>query len=248
MRAFLHQARIHVTANETTIPGAMRIARSGIRLRGHAYRPRRGRCLRTHSTGVLHALRRGQQPGATDAHTGTSPICSTFHRGQLTPTPVQVLHTPGTAAPAPAQVHLQRCKNAKLHVCSNAKECGLRQHSSLSHLRVLSSVPRRVRTRARCNRRILSLEPNHSGTTQMLATNTQRHEHIGLEWPSSPADALAEALHHMPRPAAHASRPAAAPARPAALGQLQAPPRSARCRPNKNDLPALSILPAICPA
>ena len=141
MRAFLHQAHIHVTANETAIPGAMRIARSGIRLRGHAYRPRRGMFAHT-SRGHAYRPHGGAAPTPARAccthcaggrqHRGqptptpvyTNPIHSTFHRGQPTPTPVQVLHTPGAATPAPAQVHLQRCKNANC-MCAAMQKSGL---------------------------------------------------------------------------------------------------------------------------
>ena len=69
---------------------------------------------------ALGAAHRGQ----LTPHRHTSPIYSTFHRGQPTPTPVQVLHTPGAVTPAPAQVHLQRCKHAN-SMCAAMQKSGL---------------------------------------------------------------------------------------------------------------------------
>ena len=156
-----------------THPGAMRTAHTGVQ------RPLRGaRVEHAHCAG-------GSTPGATDAHTGT--------RVQYI-----VPSTGGSRRPHRCKSYIRRgqsrplrhrsiCRGAKMPIAcvQQCKRVGLRQHSGLSHLRVLSRIPRRVRTHARCNRRILSQKPNHSGTAQMLAPFRRMHVHIGLERLSS---------------------------------------------------------------
>ena len=77
--------------------------------------------------------------------------------------------------------------------------------------------------------------------------------HIGLEWPSSAADALAEALHAATRPAARAPRLPERQPRPACAEWPRVAVTTARGIALAIDLPALSVLPATdapasCPA